>query len=470
MRGLPVFGVMAAGLALRLAWLTRKSLWSDEGLTLLISSQKHLVENLRHLDLTPPLYFLVMRAWLPLFGDPIVALRLFSALMGATALVLFYLWGRRASPPDAFGALCLAAGSSFWIHAAQDGRAYALYLVLTLASALLLQRLRSEGSPRTAAVYGAVCLAGLYTHYFFALVVGLHFLYQSADRDFRRLHLGAWLALHLAIIAAYLPWLPSLAAQFRLAPSASVLQEPLTWRLAAVHVGTFLFDPGYLGLYVPGWTALAGLGAAALAAIGIASSLRGAAPEAGVRYAAFCLGAGLAVVKAAELCIGHPVSQPRYLICLSPFLFLLAARGLRAIPGGASRAVAGSLAAGVLLSGTAAYYYSNAVIDPHSAAAADLIRAASRTRDPVVHLAPFDLLPMRYYYLSERAHLMVAPVSENLAWLSSRRDGTAVVDPARLAWFPRCVVVDPRRELLPRRIGLLTGKELAVRLGYSKNR
>jgi len=74
--------VLAAGL--RLHNLGTRSLWEDEGWTLLLSGGSNLSDIVQTMafDQHPPIYFAAVHYWLDLTGDSEFSLRLFSALAG----------------------------------------------------------------------------------------------------------------------------------------------------------------------------------------------------------------------------------------------------------------------------------------------------------------------------------------------------------------------------------------------------
>ncbi|MBI5211060.1 MAG: glycosyltransferase family 39 protein [Elusimicrobia bacterium] len=481
--------ILLLGAALRLAWLTRQSLWSDEATTLVVArAQAGAMAMLGAVDNSPPLHSFLLRLWLPLWSDALVGLRAFSALCGIGALCLCWPLFRSLMPGRAPLILFLAACSSFWIHAAQTGRHYSLFLLLAVGQIGLAWRLRGSWSGRAAALYAALAVAGVYTHYYYHLLVFSLGLSLLLERRFRERALKPWLALHAVVGLSFLPWVPTLLAQQRITQSAWVLTERLSPGLIAQAFGTFLVDAGYLGLAFPGWVRVLGWVLLLVVAAGFWRMRREATRDeaAAARFCLLNLAIPLAVVAVAETALHRAICQPRYLVAFPVFFFPLLAlaveRGWRqgtAVPegagrpplgGGGWRGVAGAGRAAPLAlafaaaGGACAHYASNIVLDSRMAALSDHIRRSSDRRDPIVHWGDLQYIELRYYYLPERAHFVLERDPSEVRRILAFPGYPGVVTPRRLAAWPRCVVIDPLRRAFRHRVGLASGPAM-LRLG-----
>ena len=88
-------------------------------------------------ELSPPLYHLLLAGWRRLAGDGDYALRLLSVLLGTAAIPATYLlgrtlFGRRA----ALVAALLATVAPLYVGYAQEAAMYALFALLALGAAL----------------------------------------------------------------------------------------------------------------------------------------------------------------------------------------------------------------------------------------------------------------------------------------------------------------------------------------------
>ncbi len=446
-----------AGAALRLLLLGAKSVWFDEASTMLLAGRPlaELAPLLVSNEVNPPLYYALMHFWLGPFADPREGLRLFSALCGIGSLFALRSLAGRLLPESArLPALLLAAASSFWIHVAQDGRAYSLLLLISLLSTIATLALSGE-KPRARlwAAYAALATFGLYTHYYYAILLAGHAVWlarRSKDRP-------AFLLSHAAAALAFAPWLPSLAAQARAHVGDAVVGEALSFPRVLDLLGTTFFDVTFLGLALPAWSGIAvGAGFAALAASAGRDALSSAEGSPERRAFGFCLvhvAAALALVAAVELWSGRPVTQARYFTPLSPLLILLAALGARRT---GTRAVAG----GVVVAGCVGYFASAVLVDPRLDALAAVIRRSSDASVPVVHLGKYYYLPLRVYYLPERRHLLVASEAGGMDY-RGMPPYPGVIDDKDLPGLGPCVVVDQGRTLSLERVTFATGAQLA---------
>lgn len=262
-------------------------------------------------DVHPPLYYLVLRAWIWGFGDSPSSLRAPSLLCGASSLVLVYALARdalRSAGGDPGGhssraagivAMALVASSGAHIRWSGEARMYSLSCMLALLATWLLIRgvVDPPKSRRPGAgLWVGYCLAVsalLYTHYYMIFLVAAHGLWLLAvalgptgadpggGRTRRRA--GAGIACLAIAGVLFLPWLPVLLRQVqqvrsgywiaRTQPSdmakcwTNLLapRNSLNWgdnQMAAALVG--------LSLVVPAWLAYSGRRAESLLAAMIA--------------------------------------------------------------------------------------------------------------------------------------------------------------------------------------------------------
>jgi len=340
-------------------------------------------------------------------------------------------------------ALYLVCLSSFWIHLSQDGRAYSLFLLEALASLCLLLRLLERPSLSGHGLYAAAALAGLYTHIFFAPLLLGQFLYYSLAAPRGPGRLRYWLALHILLTAAYLPWLAVLRPQLAL-PHTALLTRPLDLHGIGALLGGFFFDAGFLGLALQRGVTLLGLGLMLMIGLGVARSWKTLRRPEG-RTLALCLfqmAAALGAVILVERISGRALNQPRYFAFLTPFLYLLCAE-LSGRLGSAARLFRAVLG-GVLLAGTAAYAFQGLWLDPRLAGLAQAVRRRCDRRDIIVHMGPYHYPSLRYYYLPEFAHHLQCPDPKILTW-DALPGYPAVRGPASLSHIPRCVFIDAAR-------------------------
>lgn len=121
---------------------------------------------------TPPLYYVLAWPWTKAFGLGEVGLRSFSAACGTAAVPVCWAAARELfGPPAALGTASLAAVSPFLVWYSQEGRAYALLVLVGGLSVWLTARLIRAPRRRAAALWVLAALATVATHYFGAFVI-----------------------------------------------------------------------------------------------------------------------------------------------------------------------------------------------------------------------------------------------------------------------------------------------------------
>ena len=132
-----LLGILAFGLFLRFFMLSNQSLWFDEGVTLKLSNNLNLFDNITHFlaltkgDRFQPLYYWLMPYWRFLFGDSEFALRSLSALLGSATVILLSLTALRLyGKTYALWVALIATFSAFGVFYSQDARPYALLIFI----------------------------------------------------------------------------------------------------------------------------------------------------------------------------------------------------------------------------------------------------------------------------------------------------------------------------------------------------
>ncbi|MBD3883647.1 glycosyltransferase family 39 protein [Phormidium tenue FACHB-886] len=121
----------------------------------------------------PPLYFLMARGWMHLFGGSTFAARMLPALLSLLSLPLMYLLAAElfASRLTALLATALLSLSPFDILFAQTARQYGLLATAIIGSTWFLVRGLRRGGWQSWGLYTLSVAIGLYTHPFFVLTM-----------------------------------------------------------------------------------------------------------------------------------------------------------------------------------------------------------------------------------------------------------------------------------------------------------
>lgn len=225
-------GVLPTVLALRLWGIENQNLWLDELYSIDVA-RKPLGEIVRcaAADIHPPLFYIVLKAWMRLFGDGAAAVRSLSVAASVAALIsAFRLIAPRYGGGAALTTTLLMTVSAHQIFFAQEARMYALVTALVLGATRGYALWREDGVERGLAIYFWCSLAALYCHYFAALAVlafNAHFLLSAfgPTRTGTRRQTRRWLGTHVATALLYAPWVEVMIAQMR---RGQTWRKPLT--------------------------------------------------------------------------------------------------------------------------------------------------------------------------------------------------------------------------------------------------
>ena len=233
---------VVGGLILRCTHLSTASLWFDEGYTAwAVSNPAREIVRIIRVDTAPPLFYLLLRGWVLVFGFSETSLRSMSALMASIALLVFVLIARRLlkSPWAVALAISLFSFSFMQIAYAHEARFYAmmtmmgaidLYLVLLVCERATVFRLIAVTTAWTLSLYTNNMMA------FYLACLGLGWLIMPGGR-FKHL-----LIVSMVAGALFLPWVPTMLAQTKrlngefwpAVPDFWALAHTLGW-LAGVH-------------------------------------------------------------------------------------------------------------------------------------------------------------------------------------------------------------------------------------------
>ncbi|MEH1942307.1 MAG: glycosyltransferase family 39 protein [Nostoc sp.] len=157
-----------------------------------------------------PLYILMSRFWVELFGNSVAVTRSFSALISLLTFPCIYWLCQELFESSLTGwiAIALVAISPVHIVYAQEARAYSLWIVAILISSLALLRAMRLKTKVSWCIYAATLSLGFYTHIFFTLVAFSQGIYLIAIERFRLNKTSIYYLLSsLAGFATFIPWI-----------------------------------------------------------------------------------------------------------------------------------------------------------------------------------------------------------------------------------------------------------------------
>jgi 4-amino-4-deoxy-L-arabinose transferase-like glycosyltransferase len=160
----------------------------------------------------PPLYHLLLKGWLMLWGTPLAA-RWLSAILGMlTVYAVYRLALDTLGGPAAIAATMLTAISPIHVWFAQESRAYALALPLAGLVLWRFHKAYTANTTRDWLIYAGVALAAVCTHYFLAIVLVLQALWLLRWLRGRQYRSGGYLVAYGILALSALPVLMLLRA------------------------------------------------------------------------------------------------------------------------------------------------------------------------------------------------------------------------------------------------------------------
>jgi mannosyltransferase len=429
---LALLALLGVSAWLRFAWLGQRELFRDEAASWVVAHAPWSDIIPRSTGETyPPLYVVLLKLWIALFGDGVAALRSLSAAAGVALVAATWTWARESvGLRAAFVAGAVVALSPIAIANARETRMYALEALWITLAWWLIWRLLADQRPvreRGLAIMAAATAVALelWTLPTGAAAFGLQAIGVALVSVLRRRPATA-AGLSLAVgFATFLPWLP-----FQVTAAAS--DEPF-WTappdLRDLTETFTLFFTGTRGW--PIWLAVYALGAVALlGAWGLLRSHRDAGGAALVT-----VGGGVILVVAWwTASLWHSAYDARYLGSAIPPVAVaigagseLAWRWATRSNYGRARPMALAVAAAAVLlllaSATQAYlaeWVSARGVDPAEAAVAALQQRV-RSGDAVLAVDARSYFPLAY--LVERDESPLALPAPLRYWRSGREPG-----------------------------------------------
>ncbi len=250
--------VVAAGL--RLLYVTKSSIWHDEGFSILLARRTpDLIWAGSARDVHPPLYYELLHIWMMYFGDSVLAIRSLSVVAGILLVPLGYLFVKKISNNRAaiISAFLLAC-APFLIRYSQEARMYGLLSLFTLLAVYAAAYIADK--PKDFWPYLLYCLAitaGMYTHYFTVFAIMSIWLYFVVLQPIKKIKFGKsivlsarwWLANIVALIL-FIPWLSNMIAQLRRGQGLSWLPKTTIMTYHDTIWQFFTFTDAHKILYI----------------------------------------------------------------------------------------------------------------------------------------------------------------------------------------------------------------------------
>jgi hypothetical protein len=275
--------IAALAVALRVPYLTQRSLWYDEASSWQTARfpLSELMQSVR-LNVHMPLYYVLLKGWMAILGESVIALRGFSVAFGVLTVIAMALFGKelylasseadlhpldcRDAQANNFGLFLalMVALSPCQVFASIEIRMYSLGTFLAAASSwLLLRAISAGGHWQPWAAYGLTFTVLPYAHHYALFTaaaqyvfLGLYIAHLAASGEWERGSVLLRHALAVGVVAgmAYLPGLDILCAQME-----RVRQDywvrPLSWTIFEGTFNEFIVPRPDYGQLPYGWIA-----------------------------------------------------------------------------------------------------------------------------------------------------------------------------------------------------------------------
>ena len=193
---------------LRLYHLDYQSLWRDEMDAVFFARSD--LSGLVPLFVVPghngPLYYLILHYWIRVTGDSEFSVRFLSLVCSALAVPVTYLLGRRwVGKIGALMVASLGATSPYLIWYGQEGKMYALLLLMSTLSTYVYLVALERNRVYLWASYILLVAASMYVHLLAVVVLPFHFLIFLVVWPRYRAAWKGWLATFAVLALPYLP-------------------------------------------------------------------------------------------------------------------------------------------------------------------------------------------------------------------------------------------------------------------------
>ncbi len=219
-RCLPIaLAIFLLALILRLWGLSEADLGADAVLSLETALKPDVPAVISHVrevhQGASPLDFILLHLWIGLAGASNLSVQIPALVWSLLGLLAAWrLAARLFGERTALWALFILAISPMHVYFSQEARYYALFMFLSTTALLLYFHISDDARPSRLLIFAAVAIAGLYAHYFMAIVLALiwfhalsSFVFSGPQRRSKARRMFVSLSLSLILSGlAFLPW------------------------------------------------------------------------------------------------------------------------------------------------------------------------------------------------------------------------------------------------------------------------
>lgn len=429
--------IISISIAVSVLTLAFQSIRLDEAQSIWVSTKS--VESILSIDaqdVLVPLYEVMLHVWLQVFGSSILAARTLSFLFFLLTLpVLYRLAKETSSNRVAMVTVTLFSLSPFIMWYSSEARMYSLFAFITTWNHLFFVRFNRSDGTSSKVGYIITAILGLYTHYFFIFLLVTQFLYLvwraivkpeyeiGAKDEFQKPHtrgrklifLHASLLLFASIF--FLPWVLYFFQLGAAATSQPLIPPPTSFNIIQVFINfIFGFQSSTIqSILISLWPIFV------LSFFFIFTKREQEAGES-INYFAFATFLPVALIFLGSYF--RPIFLSRYLILVTPTLFLLLAWIFSEYHKKSSQAIFGVLFTVMFILLVYQNISTTTPLKENYAGVARYLEAHATPSDIIAVSAPFTIYPIEYTYEGNTkietipqwdrfAHGAIPPFSQN---------------------------------------------------------
>jgi mannosyltransferase len=394
-----ILTMMCLVVALSAFVFSHQSLRLDEAQSLWQTSHSPLkIVNLIAQDVHVPLYHLLLHFWRFFLGDGVTAARIFSLLFFLLCIPWFYkfgasIYGQRASLFATF----LFSISAFMNWYGNEIRMYSLFTLLAILNQYFFISLYKEPTENRWVFYGLTALLGIYTHYFFWLILATQAIFFFMFRDlFPKGSVKRFIGVAIILVICFVPWITYVRVLNMAGAQSPILSPPTTINVFNTFSQfLFGFQNDHLNtILLSLWPLAVLLGFLALRKTGKTT------PE--TVYLILTLIVPIVISFSVSRFL-LPVYVNRYLIFTLPSLYLFLAWVFSTYSPRLSRSLSAVLIIAMMGSLVVEAVSATTPVKENYREAATFLTAQVNARDVVVVSAPFTVYPVEYYYKGQAA-------------------------------------------------------------------
>lgn len=345
-------------------------------------------------DVHVPLYHLSIHFWQLIFSNSIESVRMFSLLFFLLCIPLVYKLGKEIYGSERISILgsIIFSLSPFMNWYGNEARMYTLLVFIALINQYLFIKVRKDGSPHIWFVYTLTAILGVYTHYYFGLILVTQALFYLLYYPlFQKGSLVRFLLAGTTIGLALLPWILYVRSLGTMSNMQPLLHAPAVVDLFTTFV-QYIFGTQSVALnsfIVALWPLVV--------LIWFLSIRKSSTQNVDSSYLILHIIIPILVTFIISILI-RPVFEARYLIYIIPSLALILASTIDSFDTTLRRSLGGGMVVFLLLALVILSQNPKTPIKENFSGVTELLHLRATPSDIIIVSAPFTIYPLDYYY------------------------------------------------------------------------